>query len=157
MGMFQECQICQCKMVLFWNFESFFLFYDVYIAQGSLPSSPVQQGWDVYILPSWGEWTLPWRAYYNWGRPLLFPRFTLQVSYFSPFLIFNIKFPLLLWLWMFWQNFGYGLWRFRCPCLSKVWCGSVDARFRTVWWGICFDTPTFMDARIPKFFFPFRP
>ena len=37
---------------------------------------------------------------------------------------------------IFWQNIGYGLWRFRCPCSSKIWCGSMDARLRTVWRGI---------------------
>lgn len=72
--------------------KSLLFFHQMYwwittLGQGSISSSPIQQGGDVHIVPPGRKRFLPWRTYWDWGGPFLItgtsfpvrPKFLLSV------------------------------------------------------------------------------
>lgn len=71
------------------------------LEQGSLSSPPVHQGRDVYPLPAWGKWILPWGVNWNWRGSLLVTRLSFQVSIhtsLTTFVIFKCSPVALFWI-----------------------------------------------------------
>ena len=86
---------------------------DCVLDQGSLSSSPVQQGWNVHLLSSRRQWYVPWGTYWNWGRSFYIPWPSFQVimplSFFSGVATwYDLASPLIdsdsdcFALWLFW-------------------------------------------------------